>query len=200
EETFSVFQSLGVNIHHIEDADIAHGSLYEYDAIVAGPNAYLIRGQLADNAHRLLEYVEHGGTLIVQYHTYEYQRQDFAPYPFTYSIPHDRVTDENAPVSMLAPDNPLFCFPNKIKREDFDGWVHDRGLYFFGQWDGRYTPLLSCADAGEPQKTGGMMLCAYGKGIYIYVGYSLSRQLLAGVPGAFRLFFNMLSSRSVEKS
>jgi LmbE family N-acetylglucosaminyl deacetylase len=193
EEILPVLQPLGVNIRQFKDADIAHGDLNIYDAIVVGPDAYLLGGQLADNAHRFLEYVEHGGTLIVQYHTYEYQGHGFAPYSFTYSRPHDRVTDENAPVTILAPDNPLFHYPNMINPKDFDNWVHDRGLYFFGRWDGRYTPLLSCADAGEPPKTGGLIICTYGRGIYLYVGYSLFRQLPAGVPGAFRLFFNMLS-------
>jgi LmbE family N-acetylglucosaminyl deacetylase len=193
EETFAVLQSLGVNIHLIKDTDIAYGNLNEYDTIVVGPNAYLLRGQLAGNAHRLLEYTEQGGTLIVQYHTYGYQGHGFAPYPFSYNRPHDRVTDENALVSMLVPDNPLFLFPNTINQKDFDGWIHDRGLYFFGQWDERYTPLLSSGDAGEPQKQGGLITCKYGRGLYIYIGYSLYRQLPAGVPGAFRLFFNMLS-------
>jgi len=195
-ETFPVLQSLGVNIRLIEDPDIAYGNLYEYDTIVVGPNAYLLRAQLADNAHRLLEYVEHGGTLIVQYHTYDYQGHNFAPYPFIYNRPHDRITDENAPVSILVPDSPLFNFPNIIKQSDFEGWTHDRGLYFFGQWDGRYTSLLSCADAGEPQKQGGLITCKYGRGIYLYAGYSLFRQLPAGVAGTYRLFFNMLSLKS----
>ncbi len=196
EQMLSVLTSLGMNIHGIQDAEIAHGNLNSYDAIVAGPNSYLIRRTLAENSHRLLEYVEQGGVLIVQYHSYDFQGRGYAPYPFTYSRPHDRVTNENAPVAILAPENPLFHYPNKITPEDFENWVHDRGLYFFGQWDERYTSLLSCADAGESLKKGGLMYTEYGKGAYLYVGYSLSRQLPAGVSGAFRLFFNMLSLNS----
>jgi LmbE family N-acetylglucosaminyl deacetylase len=195
EETLPVLESLGMNVSRVQDAEIAHGDLSVYDAIIAGPNAYLLRSQLAENAHRLLEYVEMGGTLIVQYHTFGYQGRGFAPYPFTYSRPHDRVTDESAPVTILAPENQLFHYPNEITGSDFDNWVHDRGLYFFGGWDEFYEPLLSCADRGEEQKKGGLMHCEYGKGRYIYTGYSLFRQLPAGVSGAFRLFFNMLSMK-----
>lgn len=196
EETLSVLQSVGVNIAPLDDAFIAHGNLSAYDSIVIGPNAYLLRAHLAENSHRFQEYVENGGTLIVQYHTFDYQGQGFAPYPFSYSRPHDRVTDETAEMTILEPDHPIFSFPNPIVPDDFNNWVHDRGLYFFGAYDSRYQPLLSCADPGEPQKTGGLVTCRYGKGIYLYTGYSLYRQLPAGVPGAFRLFFNMLSLKS----
>ncbi len=130
---------------------------------------------------------------MVLYHGYGYERRGLAPYPIKYNNPHDRVTDQRASVTLLMPDDPLFHYPNLISLGDFDGWVHDRGLYFFGNWDERYTPLLSCADAGEPQKAGGLMRCAYGKGTYFYAGYSFHRQIPAGVPGAFRLLFNMLS-------
>lgn len=195
EGTLQVLQSVGVNIRALVDADIAHGDLREYDAIVVGPNAYLLRAALSENSHRLLQYVENGGTLLVQYHTYEYQGRGFAPYAFSYNDPHDRVTDESAPVSMIAPDHPFLRFPNTITPTDFKDWIHDRGLYFFGQWDDRYTTLLSCADAGESQKAGGLVTCRYGRGIYIYIGYSLFRQLSAGAPGAFRLFFNLLSAK-----
>jgi len=198
EKTLSVLQSLGMNIHKIQDAEIAHGDLSVYDAVIVGPNAYLLRSQVAENSHRLLEYIEKGGSLIVQYHTFGYQNHGFAPYPFKYSRPHDRVTDENASITILAPENPLFNYPNKITQKDFDNWAHDRGLYFFGQWDERYTPLLSCADAGESEKKGGLMYCEYGKGMYFYSGYSLYRQLPAGVSGAFRLLFNMLSMNRTD--
>ncbi len=196
EDTLLVLQSVGVNIKPLDDAFIAHGDLSLYDSIVVGPNAYIIRAHLAENSHRLLEYVENGGTLIVQYQTFEYQVHGFAPYPFTYNRPHDRVTDEKAEIKILEPDHPVFKSPNLIKRDDFENWTHDRGLYFFGTWDPRYTALLSCADPGESEKKGGLVTCSYGKGMYIYNGYSLYRQLPAGVKGSFRLFFNMLSLKS----
>ena len=190
--------SLGLDFKILSAAEIAHGQLDLYDAIVLGPNTYLLRSEVRDNAYRLLEFVKDGGTLIVQYHGFGYQQGNLAPYPFKYSTPHDRVTNEKAPVTLLRSDDPLFHVPNPINAADFDGWVHDRGLYFFGTWDERYTPLLSSSDSGETPKMGGLMRCSYGKGLYLYVGYSLFRQIPAGVPGAFRLFFNILCSCSAE--
>jgi LmbE family N-acetylglucosaminyl deacetylase len=198
EEMLETLISLGLDFNPLSAAEIAHGRLDLYDAIIVGPNAYLLRSEVRDNAYRLLEFVENGGTLIVQYHGFGYQRGSLAPYPFKYSTPHDRVTNERAPVNILKPDDPLFRVPNPISTADFDGWVYDRGLYFFGTWDERYTPLLSSGDPGEPQKMGGLMRCSYGKGLYLYVGYSLFRQVPAGVPGAFRLLFNILCSGSAE--
>ena len=194
EEVLSTLQSVGLNFHTLMDAEIAHGDLDAFDTILVGPNAYTVRDKLADNAQRLLTYVEKGGTLVVQYHGYEYQRPGLAPYPFQYNTPHDRVTNEDAKVHILEPEDHLLLFPNMIGPDDFRGWVHDRGLYFFGQWDRHYTPLLSCADNSEPQKEGGLVKCRYGKGTYIYIGYSLHRQIPAGVAGAYRLLFNLISS------
>jgi hypothetical protein len=198
EEMLETLISLGLDFNPLSAAEIAHGQLDLYDAIVLGPNAYLLRSEVRDNAYRLLEFVKDGGTLIVQYHGFGYQRGNLAPYPFKYSTPHDRVTNERAPVTILRPDDPLFHVPNTISTADFDGWVHDRGLYFFGTWDERYTSLLSSSDPVEAQKMGGLMRCSYGKGLYLYVGYSLFRQVPAGVPGALRLLFNILCSGSAE--
>jgi len=198
EEMLETLISLGLNFNPLSAAEIARGQLDLYDAIVVGPNAYLLRSEVRDNAYRLLEFVKNGGTLIVQYHGFGYQRGNLAPYPFKYNAPHDRVTNERAPVTILKSDDPLFHVPNSISAADFDGWVYDRGLYFFGTWDERYTPLLSSGDPGEPEKMGGLMRCSYGKGLYLYVGYSLFRQIPAGVPGAFRLLFNILCSGSAD--
>lgn len=198
EEVLSTLQSVGLNFHTLTDAEIAHGNLDAFDTILVGPNAYMLRDKLEDNAQRLLDYVKKGGTLVVLYHGYEYQRPGLAPYPFQYNTPHDRVTNEDAEVHILEPEDPLLLFPNTIRPDDFSGWVHDRGLYFFGQWDRRYIPLLSCADCGEPQKEGGLLKCRYGKGTYIYTGYSFHRQVPAGVAGAYRLLFNLISSGSAD--
>jgi LmbE family N-acetylglucosaminyl deacetylase len=195
EDMLTTLLALGLNVNPLADEEIARGELGAYDAIVVGPNGYLVRSEARDNAHRLLEYIRNGGTLVVQYHNYDYQRSGLAPYHFEYHTPHDRVTNEKAPVTMLKPDDPLFHFPNRITPADFDGWIHDRGLYFFGAWDQRYIPLLASADQGEQQKLGGLMKAAYGKGLYFYVGYSLFRQLPAGTPGSFRLFLNLLSQK-----
>jgi LmbE family N-acetylglucosaminyl deacetylase len=200
EELLSSLQSVGLNFHTLTDTEIAYGNLDVFDTILVGPNAYTVRDKLADNSQRLLTYVDGGGTLIVQYHGYEYQKPGLAPYPFQFNRPHDRVTNKDAEVHMLAPEDPLLLFPNTIGPDDFSGWVHDRGLYFFGQWDGHYTPLLSCADSGEPQKEGGLVKCRYGKGTYIYIGYSLNRQIPAGVAGAYRLLFNLISFVSADEA
>ena len=179
--------------HDLRDDELGHGDLSRFDLIVIGPNAYLVREELRKNARRLLDYVEAGGTLVVQFQGYGYARSGLAPYPFAYSNPHDRVTWEAAPVTMLDPDNELFTVPNHIGAADFDDWVHDRGMYFFGERDKRYVPLLSCSDPDEPPRDGGMMVTSHGRGTYIYTGYSFFRQLPAGVTGAFRLIANILA-------
>jgi hypothetical protein len=179
--------------HPITDDEMGYLDLDQFDAIVIGPNAYLVRDELRKNASRLKKYVEQGGTLIVQYQGYGYERDQFVPYPFQFHQPHDRVTSEDAPVKVLGPDHFVFNQPNSITTADFDGWVRDRGLYFFGRWDKRYEPLLACSDPGEEPKKGGLLITSYGRGTFIYTGYSFFRQLPAGVPGAFRLFANILA-------
>jgi LmbE family N-acetylglucosaminyl deacetylase len=193
EDILNVLGQFGLNFHLITDKEMGYIDLDQFDAIVIGPNAYLVRDELRKNAPRLPKYVGQGGTLIVQYQGYGYQREEFVPYPFSYSQPHDRVTSENAPVMILEPDHYLFTQPNVIGLADFDGWVHDRGLYFFGTWDKRYKPFLACNDQNEEPKQGGLLLTSYGRGTFIYTGYSFFRQLPAGVSGAFRLFANLLA-------
>jgi len=193
EDLMETLKSLGVIIKNISDEEMAHIDLSAFDAVIIGPNAYLIRDELRNCASRFLEYVNQGGTLIVQYQGYSYQDGGFAPYPFQYHMPHDRVTHEDAPVKILEPDDLLFRLPNTIGSKDFDGWIRERGLYFFGQWDSHYRPLLASFDPGEEPKLGGLMVCEYGRGSFVYVAYSFFRQLPAGVPGAFRLFANMLA-------
>jgi hypothetical protein len=193
EGLIDTLTSLGLCFERLSDYDIVHGDLGRFDAIVVGPNAYILRHSLRENAFRLLEYVKAGGTLIVQYQRYEYEQAGLAPYPFEYSRPHDRVTNERAPVKILRPESRLFQLPNAIGFHDFEGWVHDRGLYFLDKWDDRYVTYLSCSDPGEEPKEGGLLGCQFGRGNFVYIGYSLFRQLPAGVPGAFRLFLNMLA-------
>jgi hypothetical protein len=129
----------------------------------------------------------------VQYQGYRYASMDAGPYPFSYAEPHDRVTQQDAPVQFLNPDHYLLRFPNRIVAKDFDGWVRDRGMYFFGEWDPAYEPLLACCDADESPKSGGLLVAPYGRGAYVYCGYTLFRQVAAGVPGAFRLLANLLA-------
>ncbi len=193
EELLESLIPLGLDFDRINDDELGYSDLSLYDAIIVGPNAYLIRNELAKNASRLLDYVEQGGTLIVQYQGYGYQSQGFTPYPFEYSQPHDRVTNESATVRILKPDLFLLNQPNLITDVDFDGWVHDRGLYFFGEWDRRFESVISSNDPDEPARDGGLMIANYGRGTYLYTGYSFYRQLPAGVKGAFQLFANLLA-------
>jgi len=192
EELEAVLKPFGVRFHQIADAEMGQLDLSGFDVIVIGPNAYILRGELRSYAARFLEYVEQGGTLIVQYQGYGYATPGLAPYPLRYHQPHDRVTHEDAPVRILAPDHMLFRLPNTVRPDDFRGWVRERGLYFLRDWDPRYETLLSCSDQGEDPRAGGLLLTTYGRGTYLYTGYSFFRQLPAGVPGAFRLFANIL--------
>jgi hypothetical protein len=130
----------------------------------------------------------------VQYQGYLFAEMGATPYPFRYSEPHDRVSLENRPVRILAPGHFLLRFPNEIGELDFEGWVRDRGLYFFGSWDERYEPLLACSDPGEPEKLGGLLVTSYGKGLFVYCAYTLFRQAVAGVPGPVRLLCNLLAA------
>jgi LmbE family N-acetylglucosaminyl deacetylase len=193
EGILEAIANLGLTIHVVTDDEIAYLDLSAFDAIVIGPNAYLVRDELRKNAGRLLDYVSRGGTLIVQYQAYGYELSSFAPYPFDYRHPHDRVTDPDAPVTILEPQHSLVTWPNPITEEDFTGWVHDRGLYFLGTFDKRYTAILGSNDIGEELKRGGLVACGHGRGAFVYVGYSLFRQIPAGVPGAFRILANLLA-------
>lgn len=193
DEVAEALVQLGATVQMLSDTDLSTGDLSGYSAIVTGIRAYNVNQALRSNSARLLGYVKNGGTLIVQYCRPEGGRAfAYSPYPFTISNT-DRITVEGSPVTVLEPEHPLFARPNRITSADFDGWVQERGLYFAGEWDARYTPLLSGADPGEPQLRGGMLLAKYGKGYYIYTAYAWFRQLPAGVAGAYRIFANMLS-------
>jgi LmbE family N-acetylglucosaminyl deacetylase len=200
ENVAALLEPFGARFHMVDDEQLQRLDFSRFDAIVVGPDAYSRRTQLRAAASRLLDYMAGGGTLIVQHQPYGYQAPGLAPYPFRYSEPHDRVTDEGAPVRFLAPEHSLFHGPNEIRDEDFDGWVQERGRYFFGEWDQRYRPLLACADPGEDPRLGGLMVADYGRGTYVYCGYSLYRQLPAGVHGAIRLFANLLALPAVRLS
>ncbi|MEA2063316.1 MAG: cyclic nucleotide-binding domain-containing protein, partial [Gemmatimonadota bacterium] len=193
EELLEALSPLGLNFYLISDEEMGYIDLSDFDAVLIGPNAYLVREELRNYSSRFLEYVKQGGTLIVQFQGYAYQTPGFTPYPFKYNQPHDRVTHENAAITILDSEHVLFRLPNAIRPSDFDNWIRERGLYFFEECDKRYNRLLSCADPGEEQKNGGFMECQYGKGTFVYTGYSFFRQLPAGVPGAFRLFANLLA-------
>lgn len=184
---------LGVDVHLLGEEDLASADLKQFDVIITGIRAYEVRSDLTAMNKRLMDYVQAGGTFIVQYNKYAFNRAQYGPYPFQIHRPHDRVTREEAPVKILQPNHPAFNVPNKITDNDFNGWVQERGLYFLGEWDPRYTPLMSSQDPGEAPKEGGLVETRYGEGRYIYTGYAWFRQLPAGVPGALRLFANLIS-------
>ncbi|THH34905.1 PIG-L family deacetylase [Neolewinella litorea] len=186
--------AIGLDVSIIDDAEASVGDLSRYDAIVVGVRAYNTLDRMPVYQPRLLNYVKQGGTLIVQYNTnrrLKIDEKDLGPYPLQLS--RDRVTVENAPVRILAPDHPALNFPNKITAADFDGWVQERGLYFPDEWAPEYTPLLSSHDPDEPEREGGLLVAQYGSGHFVYTGYSFFRELPAGVPGAYRLFANLVA-------
>ena len=186
---------LGIKVEPLDTSALAFGDFSKFDAIVVGVRAYELRPELAGANKRLLDYVSDGGTLIVQYNRdYIWDRMQPAPYPAKIGNPTPRITDENSPVTFLKPEDPLLNRPNKITLEDFKDWVQERGLYFWSNFDAHYTAVLAMNDPGEKDLNGGLAYTKYGKGTYIYTGLAFFRELPEGVPGAYRLFVNLLSA------
>jgi LmbE family N-acetylglucosaminyl deacetylase len=194
DEIPTVLRELGLSVEIISPEQVANGNLQRFDTVILGIRAYETRADVRQNNRRLLDYVDRGGTLVVQYNTNpeQFNASHYTPYPAELS--HDRVSVEEAPVTLLEPYDRLFRFPNTITEKDFEGWVQERGLYFMDQWDNHFRPLLSSADPGEPAREGGLLRARYGRGTYIYTGYAFFRQLPNGVPGAVRLYVNLLSA------
>ncbi|HEV2960920.1 MAG TPA: NEW3 domain-containing protein [Candidatus Angelobacter sp.] len=194
DEIPSVLKSVGLNVNLITPQELASGDLGRYDTIIVGIRAYDVRTDLREQNRRLLDFANRGGTLIVLYNQSvgAFNAGHYTPYPTTLS--NARVSVEEMPVEILAPEDPIFSYPNKITNKDFDNWVQERGLYFMSTWDDHFKPLLSSHDPGESPQKGGLLMAQYGKGVYIYSGYAFFRQLPAGVPGAIRLFVNLVST------
>jgi len=190
----TVLQQVGMDVTLIPSEQLASENLGKYGTIVLGIRAYDTQKAIATNNNKLLDFVSAGGTLVTQYNAGvgDFNAGKFTPYPAELS--RARVSVEDAPVTMLAPEDSVFHYPNQITAQDFDGWVQERGLYFMSSWDDHFKPLLSCHDPGEDAKKGGLLRAQYGKGTYIYTGYAFFRQLPAGVPGAVRLFVNLLGA------
>jgi len=193
----SLLAQLGVHVELLDEVKLAFADLGRFDAIAVGIRAYELRRDLVRANRRLLDYAAAGGTLVVQYQR-EGVWNSLRPAPYPAEVGGDasvraRVTDEHAPVRFVAPAHPLLNFPNRIVAEDFSGWVQERGLYFWGQFDQRYQPILALRDPGEEETLGSLVCAQHGKGLYIYTGLAFFRQLPAGVPGAYRLFVNLLS-------
>jgi LmbE family N-acetylglucosaminyl deacetylase len=184
---------LGLDVDLLDEERLLRGELSAYDVIVVGSRAYETNSTLVEHNERLLGYVREGGRMLVQYQQYQFAGGDFAPYPLQIRRPHDRVTDETAPVRVLDSGHPIFQVPNRISDADWLGWPQERGLYFAGEWDARYAALLEMTDPGMPPMRGGLLVTEYGEGTYIYTGISFFRSIPAGTPGAVRLFLNLLA-------
>ena len=198
DEIPTVLEQIGMDVTLVPAEKLSTEDLSRYQTIVLGIRAYDTQKDVIANNQRLLDFVQAGGRLIMQYNTLnaatgDFNKGKFTPYAATLS--RARVSVEEAPVAILDAANPIFHSPNEITQKDFDGWVQERGLYFMSQWDSNFTPLLESHDPGESEQKGGLLVARYGKGMYIYTGYAFFRQLPAGVPGALRLFVNLIGSR-----
>jgi len=193
DEVPDALRQMGYTVTLLSDDELENGDLSRYAAIVTGIRAYNTRPRLKLAEARLMDYVERGGTVVAQYNTTgDLVTEQLGPYPFKLS--RDRVTVEEAPVRFLSPSSSLLTFPNRLTPADFDGWVQERGLYFPGTWDPRYETVIESHDPGESEKPGGLLFAKHGRGAFIYTGYAFFRQLPAGVPGAYRLFVNLVSA------
>ncbi|WP_299986987.1 PIG-L family deacetylase [uncultured Pontibacter sp.] len=185
-------QQIGYNVTLLKDEDITDQNLKRFDAVILGVRAYNTVERMNFYQPRLLNYVQQGGTVIVQYNTgHSLKTNNIAPYPL--KISSQRVTVEDAEVRFLKPNHQALNSPNKITKKDFEGWVQERGLYFPSEWSKEFEAILSSNDPGEPARDGGLLIARYGKGHFVYTGYSWFRQLPAGVPGAYRIFTNLIS-------
>jgi LmbE family N-acetylglucosaminyl deacetylase len=194
DDMLPAIEQLGYTVTPLSDEQIASADLDGFDVIVAGIRAYNTRPALRRHHSRFIRYAEHGGTYIVQYMTPQRgEAENIGPYPL--SLSRDRVSEEDAAITFLAPAHPLLNTPNKITAADFLGWVQERGLSYADRWDPRYDSILAAHDAGEPDRKGGLLVAPTGKGYYVYTGLAFFRQLPAGVEGAYRLFANILSLR-----
>jgi LmbE family N-acetylglucosaminyl deacetylase len=183
---------IGYSVKILSEPDITAKNLAQFSAVVLGIRAYNTQDRISNWLPELFAYVKDGGLAIAQYNTLsDLKTKELGPYPL--EISRDRVTDENAEVRILTPNHPLMTEPNKITSKDFEGWVQERGLYFPDKWDPAWTAILSCNDPKEKPLDGGLLVAQSGNGFFIYTSYSWFRQLPAGVPGAYRLFANMLS-------
>jgi LmbE family N-acetylglucosaminyl deacetylase len=192
DDVAGCLERMGYAVTQLTGADLIPDKLRPLDAVVIGIRAFNTRKDLAGHLPALFEYVEAGGNVIAQYNLSDGLGANWLA-PFRLRISRDRVTDEHAPVTFLAPDHPVLTRPNRITRADFDGWVQERGLYFPDQWDERFTAILASGDPGEMPLRGGLLVARHGKGYFVYTSLAWFRQLPEGVPGAYRLFANLVS-------
>ena len=192
DEVPKSLMQMGYEVTLMKPEEIAADKLLDYDVVMTGIRAYNVVNALAFKQNILLDFVKNGKTMIVQYNTTDdLVTPNIAPFPL--KISRDRVTEENAEVRFLNPNHPVLNYPNKITLDDFKNWKQEQGLYYPGEWDANFTPILSANDKGETPKNGALLVAKYGKGNYIYTGLSFFRELPEGVPGAFRLLANMIA-------
>jgi hypothetical protein len=187
-------QQLGISVTVIQPREVGRADLSRFTTVVVGPRAFEAYPDLVAANTRLFDFARGGGTLVVQYGQYEMTQPGMMPFPITINRPHDRVTREDAPVTILDANARLLRVPNRITQRDFAGWVQERSLYMPRTFDERYTALLAISDPGEPLNRGGILVAPLGRGTYVYTTLAFFRQLPAGVPGAARLFVNLLSA------
>ena len=200
DDGLEALRQLGAAVEEVGPDRVRVGDFSGYDVLVLGIRVYETRPDVVAVNDRILAFAEAGGTVIVQYNKYEYPRGGFAPYPVSMGVGRGapRVTDENSPFVLLDPESPVFSSPNRIAETDFEGWVQERGLYFLAEWDERFTPLLELNDPDEEPTRGSLLVAPVGRGLYAYVALAFFRQLPAGVPGAHRLFANLVSLTAEE--
>ena len=188
----AALEQMGYEVTPLTGADLTPERLRGLDAVVIGIRAFNVRTDLAQHLPGLFAYVEAGGTVVAQYNTLDGLREGWLA-PFRLHLSRDRVTDEHAPVTILAPEHPVLTAPNRITAADFEGWVQERGLYFPDHWDERFTAILASGDVGEPPLKGGLLVARHGNGYVVYTSLAWFRQLPEAVPGAYRLFANLVS-------
>lgn len=193
DEMPQALEQIGVKVVMLGEADLASGDLGRFDAILVGIRATAVRADLKAYYRRLLEYCERGGHLIYQYQTQEFDEAPYGPYPYKLTARAEEVSEEEAMVKVLVPEAAIFQRPNRITEEDFKGWVEERGSKWMTTWDERYRAMLESHDREQPPQRGGLLQAEYGKGTFTYAAYAFYRQLPAGVPGAYRLFANLIS-------
>jgi hypothetical protein len=196
DEAPAAISALGIPLTELEPSSLGRVDLGRFSAIVVGPRAYEAHAELRVTNGRLLEFARRGGTLVVQYGQYEMTQPGMMPYPITLARPADRVTVEDAPVRLLDSTSRIVSSPNRITTADFEGWIQDRSLYMPRTFDPRYRPVLEMNDPGEPPNRGGLLVAPLGQGTYVYTSLAFFRQLPNGVPGAMRLFVNLLVARA----
>lgn len=185
-------KQIGYEVELLTEDQITPGNLAKYDAVIAGIRAYNTVDRIAFLQEQILQYVDNGGTYLMQYNT-TYGRKTDQVGPYELKLSRNRVTKEEAEMTFLAPDHPVVNTPNKLTERDFEGWIQERGLYFPEEWGEAYTPIFSAHDPGEDPLEGSLLVAEYGEGHIVYTGLSFFRELPAGVPGAYRLFANLLS-------